>query len=275
MWRRAGRPWASWVDLDLNLALATDEPVGGVQEQVAQMLGFDLGQVAAEEDGLGPGDPTSGCQRELQPDPVDRVSRDRKRPMPVCLIAFDSVLDPGVDVLSDFQERQLSAVGVGGHTLVAPPVVGFHQGEFRTGVGSFAADQTRIPSVQPAWVKPGSTKVNSATWVTGTPVWSTSRGFRWRQIAHVHTDSDSTAIASAKCLPRKPVNRESHTSKAPRHTYRPCQTNKINSLPQQIGLDRTWTLNKPRIAYRQGTSSITSTTPCRPYKINPPTKSPG
>src|SRR3954452_6818188 len=46
------------------------QPGGGVQEPVAQRLGFAGGEVAVERELLGPGQEVLGDQREFQPDRV-------------------------------------------------------------------------------------------------------------------------------------------------------------------------------------------------------------
>jgi hypothetical protein len=46
------------------------KPGGGVQESVAQRLGFADGEVAVERQVLGPGDQVLRDQRQLEPDGV-------------------------------------------------------------------------------------------------------------------------------------------------------------------------------------------------------------
>src|SRR3954454_24218871 len=67
-----GCPGPAGVNLDPGLALAANDPAGGVQQLVAQLLDLNLGEHAVEEDGLGPGDQVGGGQPQLQPDGVDR-----------------------------------------------------------------------------------------------------------------------------------------------------------------------------------------------------------
>src|SRR3954471_22207568 len=103
------------VDLDPDFALAADDPAGGVQQLVAQLLGLDLGEVAVEEDGLGPGDQVGGGQRHLQPRLVDAEFARREAANAGLLDRFDPVLDPGVGPVTGLEEGELPAAGVGGH----------------------------------------------------------------------------------------------------------------------------------------------------------------
>src|SRR3954453_22188169 len=48
-----GCPGPADVDLDPGLALAADDPGGGVQQPVTQQLGFQQGEGSLEQDGLG------------------------------------------------------------------------------------------------------------------------------------------------------------------------------------------------------------------------------
>lgn len=70
---------------DVGAALASGDAGGGVQEPVAQGFGFAVGQVAVEEQVLGPGDQVDACEGELEPGGVERELSGRNRPMPVSL----------------------------------------------------------------------------------------------------------------------------------------------------------------------------------------------
>src|SRR4051794_2345946 len=126
-------PRPAGVDLDPDFALAADDPAGGVQQLVAQLLGLDLGEVAVEEDGLGPGDQVGGGQLHLQPRLVDAEFARREAAHAGLLDRFDPVLDPGVGPVTGLEEGELPAAGVGGHALVPPAVVGLHQAELPAG----------------------------------------------------------------------------------------------------------------------------------------------
>jgi hypothetical protein len=80
---------------DLGVALAVDDR-GGVQQLVAQILRFGVGQGAVQENGLGPGDQVGGGDRELQPDLVDGELAGREAARPRLFDGLDPVLDVGV-----------------------------------------------------------------------------------------------------------------------------------------------------------------------------------
>ena len=48
-----------------------DDPGGGVEQPVAQLLRFGLRQGTVQQDRLGPGDQVGGGDRELQPGGID------------------------------------------------------------------------------------------------------------------------------------------------------------------------------------------------------------
>src|SRR6478672_7452168 len=131
-----GGPGPAGVDSDSDFALAVDDPGGGVEQPVAQLLRFGLSQVVVEEGGLGPGDQVGGGQRQLQPHLVDGEVPGREAAHAGVFDRFDPVLDMGVGAVSGFEEGQLAGGGVGGYALVAPAVVGLHEADLGAGMGA-------------------------------------------------------------------------------------------------------------------------------------------
>ena len=72
-------------DADEHPAPAAGDAGGDVQQPLAQRLRLASGEVAVQQDGLGPGDQIAGGQGELSQTALIANSRDGKRPSPVCL----------------------------------------------------------------------------------------------------------------------------------------------------------------------------------------------
>ena len=125
------------VDFDLGSALPAGEAGGDVQQPVAQRLGFGLGQLTAQQDGLGPSDQVGGGEGQLQPGLVDLKLSRREAADPGLLDSCGLVLDAGVCPMPGVQPGQLPGRGVGGQRLVTPAVVGFEHADLSTRVGTF------------------------------------------------------------------------------------------------------------------------------------------
>jgi hypothetical protein len=76
------------VDSDLGSALPAETAGGDMEQPVAQRLRLGLGQLTAQQGGVGPRDQIRGGQGQLQPDLVDLNSRDGNRPRPACLMVL-------------------------------------------------------------------------------------------------------------------------------------------------------------------------------------------
>ena len=69
------------------------EPPGDVQQPVAQALGFGFGQLAVEDERLGPDDQVVGEHHDLKPDFVEREFPERELGEAGVLVVADAVLD--------------------------------------------------------------------------------------------------------------------------------------------------------------------------------------
>jgi hypothetical protein len=115
-------PGPTVVDSDLGSALPADKAGGDMEQPVAQRPRLGLGQLTAQQGGLGPRDQIRGGQRQLQPDPVDLKLAGWKPAETGLLDGLDRVLDPGVSAVPGLQPGQLAGRGVGRQRLVAPAV---------------------------------------------------------------------------------------------------------------------------------------------------------
>ena len=86
--------------------MAAGDAGGGVQQPVAQRLGFGAVQVGlvGEQHRLRKGQQVGGDQRELDSDRVDVLVPRRQMPWAGVLAGADPVLDPGVRPVPGFQE---------------------------------------------------------------------------------------------------------------------------------------------------------------------------
>ena len=87
------------------------ESAGGVQQPVAQRLGFADGQLAVERERLGPGDQVLGDQRELQPDGVVGELAEREVLQPGLLGGADAVLGAGAGAVQALQFDRVAGAG--------------------------------------------------------------------------------------------------------------------------------------------------------------------
>ena len=141
-----GGPGPAGVDSDPDLALAVDDPGGGVPAAGS----------AASSVRLVPG---QRCRRVVWVQAIRSAavnascsqtalianSRDGKRPIPVCLTALTRSSTWAWARCRASRNASWPVGGVGGHALVAPAVVGLHQADLGAGMGPFAADQDPHP----------------------------------------------------------------------------------------------------------------------------------
>jgi len=115
------------------------EPRGEVQETVAQPRRFAAGELALEQERLGPGDQVVGCQHELEPDRVHLEVAEGEVLEAGVLIVADVVLDAGALAMAALQGGDVGLGLVGQEDPEAVAVV-IGEGELRAGVGALAAD---------------------------------------------------------------------------------------------------------------------------------------
>ena len=199
--RPARAPRARSVGCVARPALSTGEPGGDVQQPVAQRLRFGLGQIAVQEQVLGPGDQIDREHHDGQPGLVDRERAGREVVQAGVLRAADAVLDPGVRAVAGVEVGELPERGVGGERGVAPPVGLFERVELRAGVRAFAThdhpDPDRVAGQGPG----GRTPVISAS-----P--APSRCPPSASTASAHTLFGMAVIAARSLSGDRPADRE-------------------------------------------------------------------
>lgn len=82
-----------------------------MQEPVAQFLRLRSGQIAVQQQGLGPGEQVDAGQRELQLGLVDREDAGPEPAEAGVLAAADAVLDSGVCPVSGLQKLDAAVSG--------------------------------------------------------------------------------------------------------------------------------------------------------------------
>ncbi len=108
-------------------ALAFDDPLGGVQDPVAQSFRLHSCEVAVEGEEAEPGEQVTSDGRGLAPCFVDLAVPGRQVLQPGGLGAADPVLAPGLGTMPGFEELGLPAGRAGGGDLVSLAVVLFEQ----------------------------------------------------------------------------------------------------------------------------------------------------
>ena len=84
------------------------EPPGDVQQPVAQPFGLGLGELAVEQQRLGPDEQVVREQHDLQPDLVERERLERELGQAGVLVVADAVLDVGVLAVAALDRRRCS-----------------------------------------------------------------------------------------------------------------------------------------------------------------------
>jgi len=126
-------------DLDLPFALTVNDAGGGVQQPVAQRLGFGISQGRVQAQELEPAQEVGGDHGRDAPGGVDAHRGRGQMVQTGGLAAADPVFDAGVGAVTGFEEVQLAAGGVGGGELVAPSVGLLQCAQLRAGRRAFAA----------------------------------------------------------------------------------------------------------------------------------------
>src|SRR5712692_8686338 len=140
-------PWPVRGDLESFAACAADEAGSCVENPVTDRFRLGSGEVAVEGEQLQPGEQGLGGHGGGQPRLVDVEVVGGEMPESGVLAGADRVFDPGVDAVACVDVGGLAAPAFGFHRQagdpqgVPPAVRGFHQGEFRAGVGALAAGE--------------------------------------------------------------------------------------------------------------------------------------
>src|SRR5262245_58165575 len=116
-------------DAQSHAAGGAGDAGGYVQQPVAQFLRFGGGQLAVQEQVLGPGEQVDGGQRELQPRLVDCEHAGGEATKPGVLAGTDAVLYAGVAAVAQLQvlDGSVPDRGVGGEKLVTHALDGVEQ----------------------------------------------------------------------------------------------------------------------------------------------------
>jgi hypothetical protein len=94
---------------DVDLALAAGDTGRCVEPPVAQRFGFASGQVAVQEQVLGPGDQVDAGQREFQPGGIQRELSGGE-PADAGVLGFsDPVFEPGMGTVSGLEMSNLAS----------------------------------------------------------------------------------------------------------------------------------------------------------------------
>ena len=95
------------LEAQLAAAAVEREPGGDVQQPVAQPLGLGLGELAVEQQRLGPDDQVVREQHDLQPHLVERERLERELRQAGVLVVADAVLDVGVLAVAALDDRDV------------------------------------------------------------------------------------------------------------------------------------------------------------------------
>jgi hypothetical protein len=124
------------------------EPGGDVKQPVAQPLGLGLGQLAVEDERLGPDDQVVRERDDLEPHLVERERLERELGQAGVLVVTDPVLDVRVLAVAALQDGDVLVGLVGEDRLDAVAVV-VGERQLRAGV------RTLTPHDQPGALGPG------------------------------------------------------------------------------------------------------------------------
>ena len=153
-------PWPVVLEAELGAAAVEREPSGDVQQPVAQPLGFGFGELAVEQQRLGPDDQVVREQHDLKPHLVERERLERELLKARVLVVADAVLDVRVLAVAALDDRDILVALVGEDRLEAVAVV-VGEAQLRAGVRALTADDQLA---SPAGQEPSSTlSVISAT----------------------------------------------------------------------------------------------------------------
>jgi len=119
-----------------------------VQEPVAQAFGFGLGELAGEQQPLGPGDQVVREAPDLEPHLVVFEGPEREVPQAGVFVVADVVLDAGAPAVITLELGDRAGL-VGEDRLEAITVV-VGEGELRAGCARSRRTMTRVPCGQRA-----------------------------------------------------------------------------------------------------------------------------
>jgi hypothetical protein len=133
-------PWPGALQAQDDPAGMVDDPGGCVPQPVAQRLGLGHGQLAVQQQGLGPAAKVLGGKDQLEPDGVAAQKVEREVAKPGGLGAADAVFDPGALAVTQLQPGQVGVVLIGKEDLEAVALV-VGEAQLRAGMGVFSAPQ--------------------------------------------------------------------------------------------------------------------------------------
>jgi hypothetical protein len=120
------------------------EARGDVEQAVAQALGLGLGELAGQQQALGPGDQVVRERDEREPDAVVLEVAERQVPEAGVLVVADVVFDAGAGAVVAFDGGDVAAGLVGQDGLEAVPV-GVAERQLRAGMRALAPDEDPGP----------------------------------------------------------------------------------------------------------------------------------
>jgi hypothetical protein len=142
-----GGPWPCALKVELRAASGERQPGGDMQQSVAQPLGLGLGELAVEQQRLGPDDQVVREPHDLQPRLVERELLERELGQAGVLVVADPVLDVGVLTVAALDDRDVLIVLVGEDRLEAVAVV-VGERQLRAGCGRSRPTISLDPSGQ-------------------------------------------------------------------------------------------------------------------------------
>jgi hypothetical protein len=116
-------PWPIALKVQLGAACGECEPARDVQQAVAQTLGLGRGELAVEQQRLGPGDQVVGEQHDLEPHLVERERFERELGQARVLVVADAVLDVRTLAVTALELRDVVVRLVGEDRLEAVAIV--------------------------------------------------------------------------------------------------------------------------------------------------------
>ena len=138
----------SCCEAELGAPSVEREPAGDVQQPVAQPLGLGFGELAVEQQRLGPDDQVVREQHDLKPHLVERERLERELRQAGVLVVADAVLDVRVLAVAALDDGDVLVGLVGEDRLEAVAVV-VGERQLRAGVRALAAhDQPASPRGQ-------------------------------------------------------------------------------------------------------------------------------
>ncbi len=141
--RQFARPRPAALEAQRGAAGVEDQAAGGVEQAVAQRLGFADGELAVEGEALGPGDEVWGDERELEPDGVVVEVAERQILQPGLLGGTDAILGVGAGAMQALElDRVTGQIGQGGQEAVTV-VIG--EAQLRAGMRALATDDDAGP----------------------------------------------------------------------------------------------------------------------------------